>query len=87
MRADRVMKLNIRFCFSFLSTMSVFPYLETVSVVVTNSFSVSSKYLLVFLTFLLGLSYFFGNGSLILKDIISVIDLLHHIYSRTSFRC
>ena len=67
------------YCFPFLSTMSVLPSLATVSVVVTNYFSVSSKYPLVFLTLLLELSYFFGNGSLILDDIISVLDILHSV--------
>ena len=53
--------------------MSLFPSLTTVSVVATNAFSVSSKYPLVFLTVILGLSYFFGNGSLIFEDMISVL--------------
>ena len=51
--------------FLLFSTMSVFPYLTTVSVVVTNAFSVSYKYPLVFLSFSLVLSDLFGNGSLI----------------------
>ena len=63
-------------------TISVFPSLTTVSVVVTNAFSVSSKYPLVFLTFSLGLSDFFGNESLIFEDIISVLDSIHPIKSR-----
>ena len=68
----------------FLSTMSVFPSLKTVLVVVTNAFSVSSKYQLVFLTFSFGLSDFFGNRSLILEDIISLLDILQPVNSRIS---
>ena len=58
------------FVFPFLSTMSLFPPLTTLSVVATNSFLVSSKYPLVFLTFSLGLSYSLGNGQMILYDMI-----------------
>ena len=59
--------------------MSILPYLTTVSVVVTNDFLVSSKYPLVFLTFILGLSDLFGNGSLIFEDMLSVLDLFYLI--------
>ena len=59
--------------------MSLFPSLTTVSVVATNAFLVSFKYPLVFLTVILGLSYFFGNGSLIFEDMISVLDLLYPV--------
>ena len=72
--------------FYFFSTMSVLPSLATVSVVATNAFSDSSKSPLLFLTFSLGLSYFFGNGSLIFDDMISVIDLLHPFNSRIKVR-
>ena len=51
--------LHELFVLHFLSTMSVFPSLTTMSVVVTNAFSVSSKSPLVFLTFSIGLLYFF----------------------------
>ena len=56
---------------------SVIPSLTTVTVVVTNAFSVSSKSRLVFLTFILVLSYLFGNKSLIFEDNISVLDSLY----------
>ena len=67
-----------------LSTMSVFPYLKTMSVVVTNDFLVSSKSLLVFLIFSIGLLDSLRNGPMILDDMISVIDLLHPVNSRIS---
>ena len=65
-----------------LSTISVFPSLKTVSVVVTNDYLVSSKSPHVFLTFSFGLSYFFVNGSLKFEDIVSVLDLFHPVNSR-----
>ena len=58
-------------------SMSTFHYLTTVSVVVTNDFSVSSKSIPVFLIGILGLSYIFCNGSLIFEDMISVFDILY----------
>ena len=77
---------TIGYVFFFLSTMSVFPSLTTVSVVKTNAFLVSSKSPLVFLTFSLGLSDSLGNGPMILDDTISVIDLLHPVNSIISSR-
>ena len=68
----------------FLSTMSVFTSLETVSVVVTNEFLVSSKYPPVFITFSLGSSDYLGNGNMVLDETISVIDILHTVNSRIS---
>ena len=59
--------------------MSVIPSLTTVTVVVTNAFSVSSKSPLVFLNFSLGLSDIFGNGSLIFEDMFPVLDLLYPV--------
>ena len=65
---------------------SVFPSLTTVSLVVTNAFSVSSKPPLIFPTFSIELSDFFGNGSLICEDMISVLDILHLVNSRIKVR-
>ena len=70
--------------FPFFQTMSVFPTLKTVSVVVTNVCLVSSKSPLVFLTFSLGVSYSLGNGQMVLDDMISVLDILHPVNSRIS---
>ena len=77
---------HIRFCFNFLSTMSVLPSLTTMSVVVTNEFLVSSKSPLILLNFSLGLSDFLGNGSLILDDMISVLDIMYPVNYRISSR-
>ena len=52
------------FDFHFLSTVSIFPSLSTLSIVVTNYFSISSKSPLDFLTFSLGASDSLGNGPL-----------------------
>ena len=65
---------HIRFFF-----VSVFPSLTTVLVVVTNALSVSSKSPLVFLTVILLLSDFSGNGSLIFEYMISVLDILYPV--------
>ena len=59
--------------------MSVFPSLTTALVVLTNAFLVSSKPPLVFITVILGLSYLFGNGSLIFEEMISVLDILYPV--------
>ena len=59
--------------------MSVFPYLTTVLVVVTNEFSVSYKSPLVFLNIIPGFSYLFCNWSLIFEDMISVLGLLYQL--------
>ena len=66
--------------------MSVFPSLTTVSVLVTNDFSVSSKSPLVFLTVILGLSDLLGNGSLIFEEMISVLDILYPVNYRIKVR-
>ena len=73
-------------CFDFPSlwTMSVFPSLTTVSVVVINNSLISSKYPLVFLNFSLGVSYYLGNGKIVLGDLIPVLDILHPVNSRIS---
>ena len=63
---------HITFCFPFFPTMSVVPSLTTVSVIVTNSFLVLSKYPLIFLTFSLGLLYILEMG---------------HWYFKTWFQC
>ena len=63
-------------------TISVFPYLITMSVVVTNASAVSSQSSLVFPTFSLGLSDLFGNRSLIFEDTISLLYFLHKVNSR-----
>ena len=55
---------------------SVLPSLETLSVVVNNTFLVSSKSPLVFLTVMLGFSDLFFNGSLVFQDMISVLGIL-----------
>ena len=75
---------TLGFVFLFLPTFSVFTYLKTVSLGVTNSFLVSSKSPLFFLTFSPGLSYLLGNGSLIFEDMISVLDLTQPVNSRIS---
>ena len=75
---------TLGFVLIFLSTVSVFPYLTTMSVVVTNEFLVSSKPPLVFINFSLELSDSLGNGTMELDDTSSVIDLLHPINPRTS---
>ena len=67
---------HIKFCFPFLSTISVVPSLTTVSVEVDNSFLVSYKSPLDFLTFSRGLS-----DSSVNDDIISVLDILHPVNS------
>ena len=59
--------------------MSVFPYLTTVLVVVTNEFSVSYKSPLVFPNIIPGFSYLFCNWSLIFEDMISVLGLLYQL--------
>ena len=76
-----VMASSTTFCFGFpyLSTISLFPHLATVSVVVNNSCLVSSKSSLVFLTFSLGVSDSLGNGQIALGDMISVLDIIHPI--------
>ena len=74
------------FVFPFLFTMSVLPYLTTVLVLKTNTFLVSSKSLLVFLTFSLRLSDSLSNGPMILDDMISVLYVLHPVNSRISSR-
>ena len=75
---------HITFCFPFFSTVPVVPYLTTMSIVVTNVFLISPKYPLAFLTLSLGLSYFLGNGSMVLDEMISVPDILHNVNSITS---
>ena len=82
---DKVMASFTTF-FSFFSNMSVFPSFTTILVVVTNAFSVSSKSPLVFLTLSLGLPNLVGNGSLILDDVILVLDILRPVNSIISSR-
>ena len=79
-----VMDSSTTFCFDFpyLSTMSVFPSLKNVSVVVTNAYLVSSKHPLVFLTLSLGVSDSLGNGQMVFGDMIPVLDILHPYNSR-----
>ena len=81
-----VMASSSTFCsdLPYLSTLSRLPSLTTVSVVVTNAFLVSSKSPLVFITLSLGVSYYLGNGEMVLDDMISVLDLIHPVNSRIS---
>ena len=74
------------FCFDlyFLSTMSLFPYLITVSVLVTNACLVSSKSPLAFSTFSLGVSDSLGNAQMVLDEMISVLGTIHPVTSRIS---
>ena len=44
-----------------------------------TTISISPKYLLEVSTFSLGASDFLGNGPMVLDDMISVLDLIHHV--------
>ena len=82
-----VMDSSTTFCsdFHYLSTMSVFPSLTTVSVLFTNAFLVSFKSLLVFLTLSIGVSDSLGNGEMVFDDMISVLGLLQPVNSKISY--
>ena len=79
-----VCSTTLGFYLPSLSTMSVFPSLTTVSVVVTNYCLASSKSPLVFLTLSIGVTDSLGNGQIVLDEMISVLYLLHPVNSRIS---
>ena len=81
------MASSTTFCFGFpyFSTMLVFPYLKTVSVVVTNDCLISSKYPHSFSIFSTCKSDSLGSEQMVLDYMISVLDLLHHVNSIISY--
>ena len=74
------------FVLLFLSTISVFPYLKTVAVVLNNACLVSFKSPLVFQNFSLGVSYSLGDEPMLLYDMVLMIDMSHPVNSRISSR-
>ena len=57
------------------------PSMSTMSILVTNGSSISSKYPLDFSTFSLGAYFLLGNGPMILDNTILVLDLIHPVNS------